>query len=478
VPEIVGQTADVVADNENVYWINDGDQGPGKLSSCKATDCANTASLLYSGTLLWNLIENGQDLYFIEGGPFGSTTSSSVLARCAKTGCPSGATVLQYSGTPYSVGGRLSGLPGGTSVTLRDNGGDDKTLSADGFFTFPTALPSGTPYGVTIRTQPSGATCSVWGGSGTVGYGAVTSVLVNCSPASVSIGGTLSGWLTGSVVLQNNGGDNLTLNGDGTFAFGTTVASGTPYAVSVVAKPADETCVVTGGSGVASTNVSSVTVTCTEGVQSGLVSDGQYLYWVTNGFSNGSYSNGAVMRMPVGGGAPAVLASGLPNVFMASAAVDTNYLYFASYKEGTINRVPLAGGPVSPVATGQSQPTSLVLSGTRLYWATSNEVVTLDLGADAGAPVPLATSPATNPNVIHFGSPRRIAIDAGFLYWVSLGDTDNGPVYTDSVGKVPLSGGAAQPLVTGQFQLGGGIGSAGGRVFFTGYEPTLMSVAE
>ena len=38
-------------------------------------------------------------------------------------------------------------------------------------------------------------------------------------PVTYGIGGTVSG-LSGSIVLQNNGGDDLTLTEDGTFSFG------------------------------------------------------------------------------------------------------------------------------------------------------------------------------------------------------------------------------------------------------------------
>jgi hypothetical protein len=50
----------------------------------------------------------------------------------------------------YTVGGTLTGLPAGDTVTLQDNGSDNLTLSNNGTFTFPTALPDGQAYSVTI----------------------------------------------------------------------------------------------------------------------------------------------------------------------------------------------------------------------------------------------------------------------------------------------------------------------------------------
>ena len=62
----------------------------------------------------------------------------------------------------FTVVGTVSGLSG--SVVLQDNGGDDVTVSADGSFTFPTALAAGAAYGVTVATQPAGQACTVTDG--------------------------------------------------------------------------------------------------------------------------------------------------------------------------------------------------------------------------------------------------------------------------------------------------------------------------
>ena len=51
---------------------------------------------------------------------------------------------------------------------LQDNGGDNLSVSANGSFTFATALASGAAYNVTVKTNPSGQTCSVSSGSGTI----------------------------------------------------------------------------------------------------------------------------------------------------------------------------------------------------------------------------------------------------------------------------------------------------------------------
>jgi Putative esterase len=82
------------------------------------------------------------------------------------------------SAPTYSVGGSTSGLSG--TVVLRDNGGDDLTLTANGPFAFATRLAGGAAYNVTVKTNPSGQTCSVANGSGTIGSADVTNVAVTC----------------------------------------------------------------------------------------------------------------------------------------------------------------------------------------------------------------------------------------------------------------------------------------------------------
>jgi hypothetical protein len=78
---------------------------------------------------------------------------------------------------------------------------------------------------VSVATQPSGQTCTVTNSTGTI-YGAdVTNVFVTCTTASYTVGGTASGITATGLVLQNNGGDNLAVNADGSFVFPTALAS-------------------------------------------------------------------------------------------------------------------------------------------------------------------------------------------------------------------------------------------------------------
>jgi len=192
---------------------------------------------------------------------------SAFVAACGGGGSGGDSTPQQPTppATTYSIGGTLSGLASGASVALQNNGGANATLSANGTFTFTGALSSGAAYAVTVLTQPTGQTCTVTNGSGTATAN-VTNVAVACvttPPNTFTVGGAVSGLAAGtSVVLQNNGGSNLTVSANGNFTFATAINSGATYAVRVLTQPAGQNCTVASGSGTAMANVTNVAVTC------------------------------------------------------------------------------------------------------------------------------------------------------------------------------------------------------------------------
>ncbi len=187
----------------------------------------------------------------------------------------------------YTIGGTVSGLSG-TGLILQNNAGNDLAVGANGSFTFSTPIASGSGYAVTVKTQPSSPsqTCSVTSGTGTVGSSNVTSVSVSCTTDTFMVGGTVSGLAGSGLVLQNNAGDDLAIAANGSFTFATPVASGSGYAVTVATQPSSpsQTCSVTSGTGtVGSSNVTSVSVSCTTdtfvvgGTVSGLAGTGLIL---------------------------------------------------------------------------------------------------------------------------------------------------------------------------------------------------------
>ncbi len=192
------------------------------------------------------------------GGSGSGSGSGSGAGSGSGTGSGSGSGSGSGGGSStFTVGGTVSGLTG--TVVLQDNGGDNLSVSANGPFKFSTTLASGATYSVTILTSPTNQTCAVSSGAGTVTAN-VSTVAVTCT-TQYTIGGTISG-LTGAVVLQNNGGDNLNLSSNGPFTFPTTLASGATYSVTVLTQPTGQTCTVSNGSGTVSADVANVAVSC------------------------------------------------------------------------------------------------------------------------------------------------------------------------------------------------------------------------
>lgn len=76
------------------------------------------------------------------------------------------------------------------------------------------------------------------------------------------MGGTISG-LSGTVVLQNNATDDLTLTANGSFAFTTELKNGDTYDITVSKQPYGKYCTITNGSGTTnSADVTNVLVEC------------------------------------------------------------------------------------------------------------------------------------------------------------------------------------------------------------------------
>ena len=76
------------------------------------------------------------------------------------------------------------------------------------------------------------------------------------------IGGTANG-LFGTVVLENNGTDRLSVSSNGAFTFATAVRRGDSYAVEIISTPQGQACSLSNAAGVASDHVTNLLLTCT-----------------------------------------------------------------------------------------------------------------------------------------------------------------------------------------------------------------------
>ncbi len=107
-------------------------------------------------------------------------------------------------------------------------------------------------FGIAITTALAGTILSACGGGGDVGPG--FAVTVNVSGLSGS-----------GLLLQNNGGDTLSVMVNGVASFARPSATGAPYAITVARQPSApaQACVVTNGTGLTGTSdVLTVSVSC------------------------------------------------------------------------------------------------------------------------------------------------------------------------------------------------------------------------
>lgn len=148
-------------------------------------------------------------------------------------------TVATQSPPMVVEGGKLKGIATfNLATSYLDNGKNLLSLVVN--FNCPKVLRSN---GEVIGWDPVNAN------SRSIGDGMVVEVAI--APPSVfhSVGGRVVG-LTGSgLVLQNNGGDNLSIGANGPFTFATPVGAGAPYAVSVLTQPSGQICSVQNSNG-------------------------------------------------------------------------------------------------------------------------------------------------------------------------------------------------------------------------------------
>src|SRR5882757_10164522 len=100
--------------------------------------------------------------------------------------------------------------------------------------------------------------------NGLAAFVSLTLFLAACGGATYTIGGTVTGLAAGTqIVLNDNGGDALTVTANGTFTFNTSVPAKGSYVVTVATQPSGQHCTVANGTGDGiAADVTNVSVTC------------------------------------------------------------------------------------------------------------------------------------------------------------------------------------------------------------------------
>ena len=313
--------------------------------------------------------------------------------------------------TSFTVGGSITGLTSG-GLVLRNSGGDDLTIAAGAAsYTFSTALANGGSYFVSVLTNPGSPPqfCTVANASGAIAGANVTNANMSCVTA-YTISGTISGDLTIAVsgigpILQNNGGDNLSIpilpasGVSAPFTFNIPLVTNTAFKVTQLLRarsPGQDCSNITPASGVVSSSSSNaVTITC---VSASIV---PRFAFVTNGTDNtvSSYTIGAsgvlavgTAAVPAGAGPSSVsVYPGGRYAYVANQGSNDISAYAINQTSGALTAIDANGavpGVQTSIAAGTT-PVSVTVhpSGKFAYVANqgSNDISVYSIDSTTGA---------------------------------------------------------------------------------------------
>jgi len=307
---------------------------------------------------------------FLQGLLYLTPITLLALASCGGGGgSGSNTTLASYYTLSVSVAG-ISGVSTAASGVVLRNGGDNLTFTAPGTQPFQHQVLSGSTYNISVLAQPSttpAQVCTVAGpvstmpaANTTVGVSCVTGYTIGGTSAS---GGGVSGLAAGtSVVLQNNGGDNLVVTAASgvnptDFTFSTPVAATKSYNVSVLTQPAGQTCLTNSTAiGNANGNVADILISCTA-ITAATPPD-QHVYVANSGDNTAwSYSASGVLTTP-----PASSQTGLTP--SAIAVFGGKYAFVTNRGSNTVSAYSVTSGALSaaPIANTVTENTPVAIA--------------------------------------------------------------------------------------------------------------------
>ena len=234
-------------------------------------------------------------------------------------------------------------------------------------------------------------------GNGTIGGGSSGGV----SSGSYSIGGTIIGLSGTGLVLLDNGGNALTVTGNGGFTFTNGIASGAAYSVTIQSQPINPTqiCSVANGAGTVSTvNIVSVTVSCTTN------------FYTVSGAVTGLTGSGLVLQTN-GSNNVAVAANG--TYTLATLASGSNYTV-------TVLTQPTSPSQTCTVANDAGMVTGANVTNVAISCTTNNYTVGGSVSGLTGNGLVLQTNGANNLPVSAPGSYVFATLPSGTAYTVTV----------------------------------------------------------
>ena len=182
------------------------------------------------------------------------------------TAAPPDGTGSAASAHAYSLHATVSGLSS-SGLTLAINSESVTVPSGTSTLMFSKFLPPGLKYSITVVTPPSGETCTIANGNGTIGTANAANVVITCSAQAYALGGSISG-LSGSGLVLTNGTDTISVpSGAATFTMPTLIAYTSSYNLTVQTQPVGLACSVSQGTGTMPASARSpilLVVSCTD----------------------------------------------------------------------------------------------------------------------------------------------------------------------------------------------------------------------
>jgi serine/threonine protein kinase, bacterial len=270
--------------------------------------------------------------------------------------------------------------------------------------------------------------------------------------STVTVGGSVSGLTTSGLMLKDNGADELSIaSGATTFKFATALNSGSSYAVTFSGYPAGLYCSLANQGGTASTDITSVSVACSDWSEA-TAQVGTLAGSTTFGSTNGTGS-AASFNWPY-----AVAADASGNVYVADR--DNNLIRKVT-PDGVVTTLAGSGTSGSSDGTGTAasfnSPYGIAVDASGYVYVadySNNEIRKI---SPAGAVTTLAGSTTAGAAdgtgaAASFSSPFGIAVDAnGNVY---VGDQGN-----SSIRKITAAG-VVSTLAGGTSGYAEGTGSA------------------
>lgn len=303
----------------------------------------------------------------------------------------------------YSIGGNVTLLGTGKSLTIQLNGTGSQTISANGAYSIG-GLANNATYDLDVLTQPTNQVCTISNATGTIAGANITNADITCSIGTLS-----SGTIINTLTLT---GGVTTLNGSpcGATASGCTSSSG--YSDSTT----PDSVMYSGGEG--------------------LTTDGTNLYVADK-------NNNRIRKVVIATGVTTTLAGNGTNAKVdgkGTAAslsqprfitTDGAYLYVSDSSNDCIRKININTTVVTTLATD-----STLLSDPRGLVVYNNNLYVLNNSSDRLRQIDLSTATITTVVSSGLSSPRNMTLIGTDLY---IADSGNDEILKTTIGTWTLT---------------------------------------